>query len=92
MRECVKNWEDTTPGTVRGKPAYSRARWLSIPADGSYGLSLHSDARFEPRNTLNTLKDLRREGHFRVLRVFRGSNYNPRLHSPPKYEIIHTIF
>ena len=24
MRECVKNWEDTTPGTVRGKPAHSQ--------------------------------------------------------------------
>ena len=31
MRECVKNWEDTTPGTVRGKPAHSQLQHSLLP-------------------------------------------------------------
>ena len=59
MRECVKNWEDTTPGT-------GGARWLSIPADGSYGLSLHSD---------RPIIVVRNEGFIRVEHVERVDGF-----------------
>lgn len=40
------------------------------------------------RNDLTAMRAREKCASFRVLRVFRGSSFNPRLHLPPKYEII----
>ena len=45
MRECVKNWEDTTPGTVRGKPAHSQLQHSLHPRKRG-GWARRSDGRF----------------------------------------------